>query len=344
MADGVATQWAECNRNIGAWEGSLSRFKPDGTLGERTPTVLFIYTSTKDDTDRVAAGGVPYRLDVMLRQAEKQTDAKQMYFQGVDLAQSGTVYGPGGWLCSGQTAASTVGALYVEQNINAVADGAGGAGPLPPPGAAAPTIVGRVRLVTVYTAECHLRGLSLFRERRSGLVPGLPHPTVVPAEAAATDFPAAAALGSTEATPASLVGTWAGTAVAVGAAGATSAATAYTLTVGLDGSALTLTTAGDDTGGGVGGGGSPPSRTGTVTPGGQMALLAGGGESGTPTHLLFLGGGVTVLLPGVRPAGAPFGVELGWLTGVDSRLRIVRRYGGDGRWVGSTFLRERRGG
>jgi len=275
-----------------------------------------------------------------------------MYFQGVDLAQSGMVYGPGGWLCAGQTYASTVGALYVEQNINAAADGAGGAGPPPPPpplppGATAPPIVGRVRMVTVYTGEGHLRGLSLFRERPSLLGPALPHPTAVPAEAAASDFPAAADLGSADATPAALVGTWAGTAVAVTRAGATSAPTAYTLTVGLDGSALSLTTAGDDTGGGGGGGGggaSPPSRTGTVTPGGRLAVMAGGGESGTPTHFLFLGGGVTALLPGVRPAGVAFGVELGWLTGPDSRLRIVRRYGADGSWVGSTFLRERRDG
>jgi len=279
-----------------------------------------------------------------------------MYFQGVDLAQSGMVYGPGGWLCAGQTYAPTVGALYVEQNINAAADGAGGAGPPPPPpppllppGAAAARIVGRVRMVTVYTAEGHLRGLSLFRERPSALDPGLPHPTVVPAEAAATDFPAAADLGSVDATPDALVGTWAGTAVAVSPAGAASSPTAYTLTVGLQGSALSLTTTGDDTGGdggggGGGGGGSPPSRTGTVTPGGRLAVMAGGGESGTPTHLLFLGGGVTALLPGVRPAGAAFGVELGWLTGANSRLRIVRRYGADGRWVGSTFLRERRDG
>lgn len=51
----------------GAWEGSLARYEPDGSFVERTPTVLFIYTDSKDDAARVAAGGVPYRLDLMLR-------------------------------------------------------------------------------------------------------------------------------------------------------------------------------------------------------------------------------------------------------------------------------------
>lgn len=51
----------------GAWEGSLARYEPDGTFVERTPTVLFIYTDSKDDAARAAAGGVPYRLDMMLR-------------------------------------------------------------------------------------------------------------------------------------------------------------------------------------------------------------------------------------------------------------------------------------
>lgn len=51
----------------GAWEGSLARYEPDGTFVERTPTVLFIYTDSKDDAARVAAGGVPYRLDLKLR-------------------------------------------------------------------------------------------------------------------------------------------------------------------------------------------------------------------------------------------------------------------------------------
>lgn len=54
----------------GAWEGSLARYEPDGTFVERTPTVLFIYTDSKDDAARVAAGGVPYRLDLMLRYGE----------------------------------------------------------------------------------------------------------------------------------------------------------------------------------------------------------------------------------------------------------------------------------
>lgn len=78
MADAVGAQWAACVRNMGAWEGSLARYEPDGTFVERTPTVLFIYTDSKDDAARVAAGGVPYRLDLMLRRAARQSDAKQM--------------------------------------------------------------------------------------------------------------------------------------------------------------------------------------------------------------------------------------------------------------------------
>lgn len=261
-------------------------------------------------------------------------------FQGVNLAQSGMVYSPGGCLCAGQAWASPTAALYVEQNINACADGA----PPPPPptgAAAAAPIVGRARLVAVYTAEGHLRGLSLFRERPSALVPTLPHPTEVPLEAVATDFPAAAALGTTEATPAGLVGVWRGTAVTVTPAGTTSPPSSYVHTVGLSGTTLTMTTTGDDgRGGGCSDGGD--TRTGTVAPGGRLVVVAGGGEAGSPSHLLFLGGGVTALLPGVRPAGAAFGVELGWQTAATTRQRVVRRYAADGRWVGSSFLVERR--
>lgn len=348
MADAVGAQWAACVRNMGAWEGSLARYEPDGTFVERTPTVLFIYTDSKDDAARVAAGGVPYRLDLMLRRAARQSDAKQMYFQGVNLAQSGMVYSPGGCLCAGQAWASPAAALYVEQNINACADGA------PPPpsplagAVAGAPIVGRARLVTVYTAEGHLRGLSLFRERPSALNPSAPHPTEVPLEAVATDFPAAAALGTTEATPAGLVGIWRGTAVTVTAAGTTSPPSSYVHTVGLSGTALTMTTTGDDGGGGGsrgdGGGDGGATRTGIVAPGGRLVVVAGGGEAGSPSHLLFLGGGVTALLPGVRPAGGAFGVELGWLTAAATRQRVVRRYAADGRWVGSSFLVERRDG
>lgn len=265
-----------------------------------------------------------------------------MYFQGVDLAQSGMVYSPGGCLCSGQVWASPAAALYVEQNINA---GAGGAPPAPrsAAGGAAAPIVGRVRLVTVYTAEGHLRGLSLFRERPSALVPSPLHPTDVPMNAVATDFPAAAALGTTEATPAGLAGVWRGSSVTVSPAGVTAPPSAYVHTVGLSGTTLTMTTTGDD-GGGGGGGGAAATRTGTVAPGGRQVVVAGGGEAGSPTHLVFLGGGVTALLPGVRPAGAAFEVELGWQTGAVTRQRVVRRYAADGRWVGSSFLVERRGG
>ncbi|GAB0490649.1 hypothetical protein MMPV_001886 [Pyropia vietnamensis] len=325
----------------GAWEGSLASYEADGTFVKRTPTVLFIYTDNKDDAARVAAGGVPYRLDLMLRRAALQSDAKQMYFQGVNLAQSGMVYSPGGCLCAGQSWASSIAALYIEQNINACADGA------PPPApagtvAAAP-IVGRVRLVTVYTAEGHLRGLSLFRERPSALVHTLPHPTEVPTEAVTTDFPAASLLGTTEATPAGLVGVWRGTAVTVTTAGTTSPPSSYVLTVALSGTTLTMTTTGDDGDGSVSDDGDR-TLAGKVAPGGRQVVVAGGGESGSPTHLLFLGGGVTALLPGVRPVRAAFGVELGWQTAATTRQRIVRRYAADGRWVGSSFLVEHRDG
>lgn len=264
-----------------------------------------------------------------------------MYFQGLNLAQSGMVYSPGGCLCAGQAFASSVAALYIEQNINACANGAP---PSSPAGtAAAAPIVGRVRLVTVYTAEGHLRGLSLFRERPSALEHTLPHPTEVPAEAVATDFPAASALGTTEATPAGLVGVWRGTAVTVTTAGTTFPPSSYALTVTLTGTTLTMTTTGDDGRGDVSsdGGGT---LTGTVVPGGRQVVVAGGGEADSPTHLLFLGGGVTALLPGVRPARAGFGVELGWQTAAATRQRIVRRYAADGRWVGSSFLVEHRDG